>query len=145
MVRDMRQQFPRELHGAEARVSNAIFAKNHRDLLVEKSHVERRIMRDQYRVADELEKSVDDIGKDRRIRDHFVADSGQGRDERRYRHFRIYQGLKLVGHTTVSDAIRADLGHAARRSFGTGCFEIKNNKLGVEQLSRLESILNEFD
>jgi hypothetical protein len=102
-------------------------------------------MRDQYRVADELKKIVSNIREQWRSGDHFIRYAGQHRYERRDRGFGIYQRVKFFSDPPVSNAICSDLGDAARRSFRAGCLQIEYNKVGFQQPSLVEPILNKFD
>ena len=129
MIDYVGKQLSRQLHGAKTRVGDPIILKYQADLVIEKSHIKCRVVSDKHRIADKPQKIVNDIGKDRRVLDHFVTDPGQAGDKRRDRRLGVYKRLELSRHLSVADAIGAYLGDTARRSLGSGRLKVKHDKI----------------
>ncbi len=145
VVLDVRQQLARELDGAQMRVRDAVVFVDPADLVVEKPHIEIRVVRDEHRIADEIEKIGGDLAEFRLVADHPVGDAGELRDKERDRRFRVDERVKFVGDLAVLHAVRADLGDPARRRLGAGRFEVENDVIGLVEPAVGEFFRDQLD
>jgi hypothetical protein len=145
VIFDIRQELSRKLNGTQAWIRKAIFTENKAYLMVQKTHIERRIVRNENGIADKLEQCGGDLPENRSVSDHFVVDAGERRYERGYRHLRINESVKLLGDLPPAHAPGSYLGHAAGRGLGAGSFKIENHKIGLEQRAGFESTLDKLD
>src|SRR3954452_2063866 len=145
MVLDMRQQFSGKLDRAKARVCHSVFSIHSTNLVIQKTHVERRVVGNEYRIAQKVEQRIGDIGKHGSVLYHLVVNSRERSNEWRDRRFGIYKRVKLFGNCAAADPERADLGDPAWRSFGAGGFKIENDEIRFQQPARFHRVLHQFD
>src|SRR5690348_7273186 len=77
VIFDMRQQLSRKLDRANTWIQKPILAKYQTYFVIQKSHIERRIVRYQHRVTEKLEQIVGNVREQRRIFHHLIVDAGE--------------------------------------------------------------------
>ncbi len=101
--------------------------------LAQEAQIERGVVGDQDATVGELQKSRQHGADGRRGGDHRVGDSGQDRDERRYRRGRAHKGRHLREDLTAVDLDRAEFGDLAVGAAGTGGLKVHDNKGDLPQ------------
>jgi len=144
VILDIGKQPSRKLHGAKALIRESVVGKYKPDLVIDKPHIESRIVCDEDGVTDKLEEVVRNFGKTRGVRDHSIIDAGKSGNERRDRCLRIYERLKGIEDLKALYSESADLGYAVRLFCACG-LEIEHNELGIFDLTRQEIVGQEND
>src|ERR1041385_6941178 len=99
--------------------------------MIQEARVERCVVSDQHRIADEIEPLWCDFREDGLPFHHFIGYPGEGRNKSRNRDLRINKLQKLVNDTSASNSIRAKLNQSIRGSFRSGCFHINNDEVQI--------------
>src|SRR6476659_936812 len=99
--------------------------------MIQEASVERCVMGDQHRIADEVEPLWCDFREDGLPFHHFIRYPGKGRNKTRNRDLRINQLQKLVNDTSASNSIRPKLNQSIRWSFRSGRFHIDNHEVQI--------------
>lgn len=144
VILDVRQQPPRKLNGTETLIRETVIGKDEADLVIDKAHIERRIVCNEYGIADKFKKVVNDIGKPRSIGDHLVVDAGKGRNKRRNTRFGIYERLERVLHLEPLHTKGSDLGYAMRFLCSRG-LEIEDDELRLGSIALEAIVRGEYD
>lgn len=134
VILDVREQTPRKSHRAQALIRKPVFGEDEADLVIDKAHIERRIVRNEYGIADEFEKIIHDVGKTRCVCHHLIVDARKCRDEGRDTRLRVYERLKRVLYLKAFYAKRTDLGNSMRL-FCSRSFKVENDELGLGDLA----------
>src|ERR1051325_9255491 len=99
--------------------------------MIQEASVERCVVGDQHRIADEVEPLWCDFREDGSPFHHFIPYPGTARNKTPTRALRISQLQKLVNDPPASNSIRAKLNQSIRRSFRSGCFHINNDEVQI--------------
>ena len=113
--------------------------------MIEKTHVEGRVVRDENRLVREVEPVVGHVREDRRGPDHLVRDARQLDDEGRDFRLRVDQRLELGDDTAAADAVGPDLRHAARRRLRPGRLHVHDDEVGLREHALLRVLAVELD
>lgn len=113
--------------------------------MIQKTGVERRIVRDQHRIINEFQPLWRDLGKQRRCLDHVVGDAGQRDYKTRNRQFGIDERHKLIDDLPASNAIGAEFDNSVRRSLRARRLDINDNEVEFVQGARLGVVAEQLD
>src|ERR1700730_15219391 len=97
--------------------------------MVEETGIERRVVRDQDRLADEIKPARSHVGKDRRTLDHLVGDAREGYHKSGYGDFRIDERRKLIDDAAPANSVSTKFDQTVWGCLGSGGFYVNNYEI----------------